>query len=256
MSVALTFLIGSLVSGILIAGREYEEPIDDRPATNTASEYTPATNETPRLSAAATAEPSQSTLLFVDVLNDYWAKPYIDALSDRGLISGYEDGTFRPEAPLARAQVANIISRVFDLTTDKAEPEFLDVGSDYWARESIGEVVNGGFMDGFPDDTFAPNIEVTRLQLLVTLVVGLEIEPPTDIQASLERYTDAKDIPDWAIEKIAAATSAGLVVNYPNVEKLNPYQPVTRAELAAAIYQVLERKGAVEPIDSEYLVKP
>ena len=104
---------------------------------------------------------------------------------------------------------------------------------DYWAKESIGEVVRGGFMTGFPNDTFAPNDPVTRAQALTTLVTGLGIEPPTNIQASLDRYADANTIPNWANEKMAAATVGGLVVNYPELPQLNPTQPTTRAELAA-----------------------
>ncbi|KPQ34088.1 MAG: S-layer homology domain [Phormidesmis priestleyi Ana] len=207
------------------------------------------------LSAAATAPPKEA-IQFADVPNNYWAKPYIDALSSRELISGFQDGDFKPEQPVTRAQIANIVSRTFELTADKENLEFADVTGDYWAKESIGEVVRGGFMTGFPNDTFAPNDPVTRAQALTTLVTGLGIEPPTNIQASLDRYADANTIPNWANEKMAAATVGGLVVNYPELPQLNPTQPTTRAELAAFLYQALAKQGVVEPIESEYLVKP
>ena len=207
------------------------------------------------LSEAATATPKEA-IAFQDVPDNYWAKPYIDALSSRGLISGFQDGTFRPDQPLTRAQIARIVSKTFDLTADKQSLEFSDVSSDYWARESIGEVVKGGFMTGFPDDTFAPNEPVTRVQSLTTLVTGLGIQPPTNIQTSIDRYTDANAIPKWATGKVAAATAGGLVVNYPNVQQLNPNQPTTRAELSALVYQALVKEGVVEPVESPYVVKP
>ncbi|MGB3296489.1 MAG: S-layer homology domain-containing protein [Phormidesmis sp.] len=206
-------------------------------------------------SAAATSTP-ESPINFEDVPDDYWAKPYIDALSSRGLTSGFEDGLFRPEQPVTRAQIANIVSRAFDLTADKEDLVFSDVSDDYWAREPIEEIVQGGFMKGFPDDTFAPDEPVTHTQALTTMVTGLEISAPSDEQAVLSRYTDASAIPQWATGKIAAATSASLVVNHPNVDQLNPAQPTTRAELAAIIYQALVSQGAVEPIESEYVVNP
>ncbi|MBE9063496.1 S-layer homology domain-containing protein [cf. Phormidesmis sp. LEGE 11477] len=206
-------------------------------------------------SEAASAEP-QEAIAFADVPDGYWAEPYIDALSSRGLISGYDDGTFRPDQPVTRAQTANIVSRTFDLTADKASLEFSDVESEYWARESIGEVVRGGFMTGFPDDTFKPNLPVTRAQALTTLVTGLGIESPQNIQATLSRYTDASAIPQWANDKIAAATAGSLVVNYPDASQLNPAEPTTRAELSALIYQALVREGVVEPVESEYVVEP
>ncbi|MGB3296980.1 MAG: S-layer homology domain-containing protein [Phormidesmis sp.] len=207
------------------------------------------------LSEAATAKPKEA-IVFEDVPDNYWAKPYIDALSSRELISGYQDGTFKPDQPVTRAQIANIVSRTFDLTADKKSLEFSDVSSDYWARESIGEVVKGGFMTGFPNNTFAPNSPVTRAQSLTTLVTGLGIKPPTNIQTSLDRYTDANAVPNWATEKVAAATAGGLVVNYPTLQQLNPTQPTTRAELSAFIYQALAKEGIVEPVESAYVVKP
>ncbi len=206
-------------------------------------------------SEAAISTP-QDAIVFADVPEGYWAEPYIDALSSRGLIAGYDDNTFRPDQPVTRSQIARIVSETFDLTTDKESLEFSDVEADYWARESIGETVLGGFMTGFPDDTFKPNDPVTRTQTFVTLVTGLNIEAPTNIQATLDRYADANDIPDWANEQIAAATASNFVVNNPNVANLNPNEPTTRAELSAIIYQALVGEGVLEPIDSEYLVKP
>ncbi|MGB7484876.1 MAG: S-layer homology domain-containing protein [Phormidesmis sp.] len=206
-------------------------------------------------SEAAISAP-QDVIVFNDVPDGYWAEPYIDALSSRGLIAGYDDGTFRPDQPVTRAQIANVVSKTFDLTVDKETLEFSDVASDYWARESIGETVQGGFMTGFPDDTFRPNEPVTRTQTFTTLVTGLGIAAPTNIQATLDRYADANAIPKWANEKIAAATAGSLVVDYPNVTNLNPNEPTTRAELSAIIYQALVGEGVLAPLDSEYLVKP
>ncbi len=206
-------------------------------------------------SQAASADP-QEAIAFNDVPAGYWAEPYIDALSSRGLIAGYDDGTFRPDQPVTRAQTANIVSRTFDLTADKASLEFSDIEPDYWARESVGEVVKGGFMTGFPDNTFQPNLPVTRAQALTTLVTGLGIQTPQNIQAALSRYTDANAIPQWANEKMAAATAGSLVVNYPDPAQLKPSEPTTRAELSALVYQALVREGVVEPIESEYVIKP
>lgn len=236
------------------------EPAATEPAI-TESEQTstaPVTEQPPSpitLSENARAEP-KVPITFNDVPDNYWAKPYIDALSSRNLISGFDSGDFMPEQPVTRAQVANIVSRTFALTTDKASLDFGDVASDYWARDSIGDVVKGGFMTGFPDNTFAPNAPITRAQALTTLVTGLGVSTPTNVQAALSRYIDANEIPKWANEKVAAATSGNLVVNYPNADQLHPTKPTTRAELSAMIYQALAREGVVAPVDSDYMVKP
>ena len=206
-------------------------------------------------SEAATAEP-KDPIGFADVPDDYWAKPYIDGLSSRGLISGFDSGDFQPDQQVTRAQVANIVSRTFELTSNKENLEFTDVADNFWARESIGEVVKGGFMTGFPDETFKPDEPVTRAQALTTLVTGLGIEPPNNVQPTISRYSDDDTIPEWATEKIAAATTGGLVVNYPELNEIEAARPTTRAELSAMIYQALAKEGIVDPVESEYVVKP
>ncbi|MEL6937970.1 MAG: S-layer homology domain-containing protein [Cyanobacteria bacterium J06598_1] len=240
-----------------VAAAAGDGAVDDataEPTTETTNAAIPDIGKA--IPSEAASAPPKDAVIFDDVPTDYWAAPYIDALSSRELISGYEDGTFKPEQPVTRSQIANIVSRTFDLTVDKETLEFSDVTGDYWARESIGEVVQGGFMTGFPDDTFQPNDPVTRAQALTTLVTGLGVEAPTNVQATLDRYADANAIPQWANEKMAAATAGSFVVNYPEVAQLNPAQPTTRAELSAMIYQALVREGIVEPVESEYVVKP
>jgi hypothetical protein len=228
----------------------------DRPAESPEQAVAPAvTTAAAPLSAAATATPKDA-IAFEDVPDNYWAKPYIDALSSRELISGFEDGTFKPDQPVTRAQIANIVSRTFDLSAEKESIAFSDVQATYWAKDAIDEVVKGGFMTGFPKNIFQPNSPVTRAQALATLATGLELETPNNVQTVLSRYADASAIPAWAKDKTAAATAGSLVVNYPNLNELSPGQPTTRAELSALIYQALVNQGAVEPIESEYLVKP
>ena len=217
----------------------------------------PAEEATPQVAASeAASAPAKDPIGFADVPDTYWAKPFIDGLSSRGLISGFDSGDFRPDEQVTRAQVANIVSRTFELTADKENLEFSDVAGDYWARESIGEVVKGGFMTGFPGDVFKPDEPVTRAQALTTLVTGLGIKPPNNVQPTLARYTDANTIPKWATEKVAAATAGSLVVNYPKPDQINAAQPATRADLSAMIYQALVEQGVVDPVASQYVVKP
>jgi hypothetical protein len=69
-------------------------------------------------------------------------------------------------------------------------------------------------------------------------------------------YEDNSQIPPYAVDEVAAATTAGLVVNYPNPKRLNPQTMTNRAEAAALIYQALLQSGQVEKINSSYIVQP
>ena len=201
-------------------------------------------------------EPSREALEFTDVPDDYWAKPYIDALSERLVIDGISEGTFAPEEPVTRAQLASAIAQAFPLGDEKDEIAFSDIEAGYWATDAIDKAVKGGFMSGFPNERFQPNLPVPRAQVLTALVTGLNADTPADIQAILERYDDVAEIPEWATGKMAAATQSNIVVNYPNLAALNPNQPTTRAEVAAMIYQTLAAQGRVEAIDGAYVVEP
>ncbi|WP_152532091.1 S-layer homology domain-containing protein [Leptolyngbya sp. Heron Island J] len=207
--------------------------------------------------SALPLEPSREALEFNDVPDDYWAKSYIDALSERLVIDGISEGTFAPEEPVTRAQLASAIAQAFPLGDEQDAIAFSDIETDYWATEAIDKAVKGGFMSGFPNERFQPNLPVPRAQVLTALVTGLNADDtPENVQAILERYDDAAEIPEWAIGKMAAATQSNIVVNHPDLAALNPNQPATRAEVAAMIYQTLAAQGRVETIDGVYVVEP
>ncbi|MGD1854259.1 MAG: S-layer homology domain-containing protein [Leptolyngbyaceae cyanobacterium] len=204
----------------------------------------------------APLEASREALTFQDVPDDYWAKPYIDALSERLVIDGLSEDTFAPDQPVTRAQLASAIAQAFPVEGQEDAIAFSDVGADYWALEAIDKAVQRGFMNGFPDGTFQPGLPIPRAQVLTALVTGINSADPDDAQAVVSRYDDAAAIPNWAVGKMAAATQSNIVVNYPNLDSLNPNQPATRAEIAAMIYQALATQGRVEQIDGDYVVEP
>ncbi|MBE9065337.1 S-layer homology domain-containing protein [Leptolyngbya cf. ectocarpi LEGE 11479] len=229
------------------------EPSTDAPSPE-------ASSKDPNVAAVPTTqiplEASREALQFQDVPDDYWAKPYIDALSERLVISGLSEETFAPDQPVSRAQLASAIAEAFPPEAKEDAIAFSDIAPDYWAVEPINKAVQSGFMNGFPDETFQPALPVPRAQVLTALVTGINSTTPENSQAVVTRYTDAAEIPDWAIGKMAAATQSGIVVNYPSLDALNPNQPATRAEVAAMIYQALAAQGRIEDIAGDYVVKP
>ncbi len=83
----------------------------------------------------------------------------------------------------------------------------------------------------------------------------MNLNVPASQTRIISFYRDAKEIPNYATDKIAAATANSLVVNYPNPKALNPNKEATRAEVAAMVYQALVRTGRLDAIQSEYIVK-
>lgn len=113
--------------------------------------------------SAETANP------FVDIPNDYWARPYILALYEAGLARGeVEDGRlyFHPERTITRAEVATIVGRVLGLAEGEyTVPSFSDWAEvQDWARPSVANLAELGWVNGFPDGSYRPEAQLLRSQ--------------------------------------------------------------------------------------------
>jgi parallel beta-helix repeat protein len=191
-------------------------------------------------------------------LDNHWAIAFIRGLASQGFVSGFTDGTFKPDAPMTRAQFAVLLVNTFNPQFKRPAVAFKDVPADFWATAAIQRAYQGGLLSGFGDGTFQPNQSVSRIQVLLALVNGLEL-PPTAadlLNQYLNRYGDAADIPNYARDVVARATAQRIVVNAPQVNQLRPNQAATRAEVSAMVYQAtvyLKRSPALE---SPFIVNP
>lgn len=208
---------------------------------------------------APTAQPSATPELvgsFSDVPPDFWAFPFIQALSQRDIINGFPNGTFQPNKPVTRAEFAAMVQKAFNQKPNRNVAKFNDIPTNYWAAPAIEETYRTQFLSGYPQNRFRPDQEIPRVQALVALASGLNLKPQSSASKAAQFYQDAEQIPDYATDKVAAATEAGLVVNYPAEKFLNPTQVATRSDVAAFIYQALVKTGKAEPVDSKYVVEP
>lgn len=211
-----------------------------------------ALSSTFALSMAITL-PAAAQSRFMDVNSSYWANDYVQALTEASIISGFPDSTFRPDEEMTRAQFASILSGGFSTPAVRDPISFSDVPADHWAAGAISSAYAKGFLSGYPDGTFGLDQPITRLEVLLSLTSGLGIDTSGEAGEALEAFADSGEIPDWAVDAIAAATNNQLVVNYPDVRQLNPQQNATRAEIAAIAYQALVNSGQATAIASEYI---
>ncbi|MBF2057859.1 MAG: S-layer homology domain-containing protein [Cyanobacterium sp. T60_A2020_053] len=191
---------------------------------------------------------------FNDVSDNHWANQFITALVSRGVIAGFPDGTFKPEAPVTRAQFAAMVQKAMTKNNIRSAPRFQDVASNYWANDAISRAYSMGFLSGYPGDVFRPEQNIPREQVLVSLANGLNYSATNDVNTVVGFYNDNGSISNFARAPIAAATEKKIVVNYPSPQQLNPQRNATRAEVAALIYQGLLSQGQVSQINSPYIV--
>jgi uncharacterized surface protein with fasciclin (FAS1) repeats len=237
----ISFLRWSSASTTLLALGVTLAAVNPMIISGTASAQTP----TPTTPAPA------STVNLSDIGSDYWARPFIQALAERNVVSGFPDGTFRPNQPVSRAEFAAMIQRAFDRQSVRqlSPGGFTDVPAGFWAASAIQEAYETGFMSGYPGNVFLPNQQIPKVEAIVALTNGLGLQAGENPSGTLNTYfTDAAAIPNYAVNSVAAATQANIVVNYPNVNRLNPLQPLTRAEATAILYQALVRQGQMQAL--------
>jgi hypothetical protein len=198
--------------------------------------------------------PAAAQTTFSDVSSNYWAAQFIQQLSQRGVIAGFPDGSFRPEEPVTRAQFAAMVNKAFQKAPQRQAINFVDVPSNYWGASAIQQAYTIGFLSGYPGNRFEPNQAIPRQQVLVSLANGLEYRPTATVETTLQSFNDAYNIADYARSPVAAATEKQIVVNYPNVNFLNPTATATRAQVAAFIYQALVSSNQASAISSPYIV--
>ncbi|MEO0376925.1 MAG: S-layer homology domain-containing protein [Cyanobacteria bacterium P01_A01_bin.17] len=198
-------------------------------------------------STTTVAQPAASAQ-FSDVNANYWARPFIEELASKDIIKGFPDGSFKPNEPVTRAQFAAIVRQAFDQPKIRRANRFKDVDANFWATPAISQAYTTGFLSGYPGNEFQPKQRIPKVQALVALASGLQLEPQGQVAKSLGAYNDAAQIPDYAESGIAAATETGIVVNHPNVKFLNPNDNATRADIAAFVYQALVNQKQLEPL--------
>lgn len=137
---------------------------------------------------------------FSDTPDSAWYYNQLGYMQQYGIVRGYPDGTFKPDAPISRAEFAVIVSRFMAYVNDAGQA-FPDVGPYHWAYREINAVASRGWVKGRPDGTFAPERKITRAEV-VTLVNRMlnRVGDKSYIESHKDSLYDYKDITNahWA----------------------------------------------------------
>ena len=149
-----------------------------------------------------------STNKYTDVAAGAWYNNAVSTLGAMGIITGYPDGTFRPNAYITRAEFAAIAAR-FDTDGDKTLAAFSDIAN-HWAKDEISVAYNNGWVDGYPDGTFGPQRNITRAETvtLVNRVLNRKPETEDDLLPDMTTWTDNADKKAWYYLAIQEATNS------------------------------------------------
>lgn len=175
---------------------------------------------------------------YSDIDNVKWAKDSIISMANHGFVSGYEDGAFRPQNEITRAELISILNKM-NKFEEEAEISFSDVNQNNWAYKEIRKAVAAGYVAGFNDNTFKPNDKVTREQVAVILNNLYKLENKN----SGTTIKDIEYVSSWAREGVTNVVSAGIMSGYTD-GTFGGKRSITRAEGVVALNKII--KNSIE----------
>jgi hypothetical protein len=199
-------------------------------------------------------KPTPNPTFYPD-MQGHWAASFLQALVDRKVLTGFEDGSMRPDDQLTRAQFAAMLVHAYAAPEVQSAKRFWDVPGNFWGADVIAQASARGFMTGFPDGSFRPNQALRRAEAITAIANVLTHPLPPDLEL-LSYYRDRDRIPSYATNAVAIATAQSVIVNYPDRDLLNPQRVISRGEVAAMVYQGLVARGEAAAIASDYIVHP
>ena len=149
------------------------------------------------------------TTSFSDVAEDAWYADAVNMLASLDMIAGYEDGTFRPDAPITRAEFTAIAMRFADAAPE-GENIFSDVHAGDWFYDVVVGSIQYGWIGGYEDGTFRPQNTITRAEVtaITNRMLGrVADEAFIDAADALRSFSDLSDA-HWAYYSIMEATNA------------------------------------------------
>ncbi|MBR0276921.1 MAG: S-layer homology domain-containing protein [Clostridia bacterium] len=175
--------------------------------------------------------------IFADVTNDFWAAQYIKKLKEMNILSGKGNGMFDPEGNVTRAEMAKIISLVFNLD-DESESLFSDVDLSQWYAPYVNAAAKAGIVNGYEDGTFKPEDFVTREEI-AAMIVRAKGADNFDIKDEINvKIKDISKASEWAYPSLIVLISAGILGGDENAN-INPSNNASRAEVAKIICGIL-----------------
>ncbi|MBS6023671.1 MAG: N-acetylmuramoyl-L-alanine amidase [Paeniclostridium sordellii] len=156
-------------------------------------------------------------------IDGHWAKNAIIDFATKGYINGYGDGTFKPDNSITRAEFVKILNKAFGYTNVGKE-NFSDVNPSDWYYNDICIGVNAGYINGYEDNTFKPDKQITREEASKIIATALNLKGDGNLN-----FKDSSEISNWAKPYVDALSDNNIINGYED-NTFRPHNNMTRAE--------------------------
>jgi hypothetical protein len=171
-------------------------------------------------------------------------KDAILRLGSRGIMPGSNDGRFKPEDEITRAEFVAAVLNAFNLLDETATSSFTDVKKSDWFYSAVATAQQLNFISGFEDGTFRGNNDIPKDQMVVvcanSMITYMGYIRPGDITDQLRNFQDKDDIAGWASEGIALAAKSSMLL-YRSDGKFLPAEPITRGDAAIILDKMFSK---------------
>jgi hypothetical protein len=204
---------------------------------------TPEENKTTNTEEVTVPKVETPKVEFKD-LDKHWAKEDIEFLASKGIINGKSKEMFNPDGKITRAEFTALIVRLFDLKQKNTSfnISFKDVNNTDWYYDVIKTASEYGLINGINEDTFAPNKEVTREEMVTIIIRAIDnknIQNTNKSNIAIDNFNDKNNMSTWAVDNINKALKMNIIKGKTE-NSFNPKEYSTRAESATIIKRVYD----------------
>ena len=183
---------------------------------------------------AAMIMPSVPAMAAPSDIAGHWAESVITQWQSKGLIQGYEDGTFKPGNTMTRAEYEKLMNNAKSFCSN-GSINFSDVKTGSWFYSAVARAVAAGYVKGYSDGSFKPGNTITRAEAAVMIANAARLSAN---EAGAYRFTDVGSIPAWARGSVGAVVAAGYMTGYPD-GSFYANASISRAEAVSSLNRML-----------------
>lgn len=183
---------------------------------------------------AAMIVPSVPAMAAPSDIAGHWAESVITQWQSKGLIQGYEDGSFKPNNTITRAEFVTLMNNAKGFGSE-GSINFSDVKNGSWFYSAVARAVAAGYVKGYSDGSFKPGNTITRAEAAVMIANAARLSAN---EAGAYRFTDVGSIPAWARGSVGAVVAAGYMTGYPD-GSFYANASISRAEAVSSLNRML-----------------
>ncbi|KRE55880.1 S-layer homology domain-containing protein [Paenibacillus sp. Soil750] len=180
-----------------------------------------------------------SVVVNISDISGHWAEMTIKQAVKQGIVKGYEDGSFKPDAIITRAEFVTMLISARKPALSNTPLSFTDLQEiPAWSKQAITQAVEAGILSGYPDGSFRPQAKITRMEMAMMITKASGKKIATDVNTG---FSDDNEIAQWAKGAVLTAKQLG-IVNGRGDNQFVPNGIATRAEAVTLIINLLQVK--------------